>query len=87
MTNETLDYVRVIAAHAATCTAPHGVESRSRMGVFIAFAARAGSKYSRRNAIFPAEARVSHPDDDEADAGPRGQASPPATPRDPRWSR
>jgi hypothetical protein len=27
------------------------------MGVFIAFAALAGSQYSRRNAIFPAEAR------------------------------
>jgi len=25
VTNETLDYVRVIAAHAARCTAPHGV--------------------------------------------------------------
>ena len=25
MTNETLDYVRVIAAHAARCTACHGI--------------------------------------------------------------
>lgn len=32
-------------------------ESRSWMGVFIAFAALVGSKYSRRSAIFPAEAR------------------------------
>jgi len=36
--------------------APRRHESRSRMGVFIAFAALVGSKYSRRNAIFPAEA-------------------------------
>ncbi len=29
MTNETLDYVRVIAAHAARCTARHGVGSHA----------------------------------------------------------
>ena len=38
-------------------TPPACQESRSRMGAFIAFAARVGSKYSRRNAILPSTAR------------------------------
>src|SRR5438128_8558111 len=40
------------AAPPAACQA-----SRSRIGSFIAFAARVGSKYSRRYAIFPPTAR------------------------------
>src|SRR5262249_11848176 len=54
-----------VVAHGPDCTAhrrtmhrsPRHHESTSRIGGFIAFAARVGSKYSRRNAIFPAEAR------------------------------
>jgi len=29
VTNKTLDYLRVIAAHAARCTARHGVDSHA----------------------------------------------------------
>jgi hypothetical protein len=43
VTNETLDYVRVIAAHAARCTASHGVgatpkPSGANIGLFMKYA-------------------------------------------------
>ena len=45
------------SAHAPHRSRSSCQESRSRMGAFIAFAARVGSKYSRRNAILPPTAR------------------------------